>query len=146
MKKAFAGILAVLYMTVSSGIAMEIHYCMGKKAGIELYGSSSDKCGKCGMKDNKTGCCHNELKFYKLQDSHKSVSNDINFTADEIAFTNDHYLYDCDDDSSSSSLWYYYYYYNNHLLILLMVYVSVLLNQILYYYFFVVVIDDELVG
>jgi len=49
MKKFAIGILAILYMGVSSGIAMEIHYCMGKKAGVEFYGSSTDKCGKCGM-------------------------------------------------------------------------------------------------
>jgi hypothetical protein len=95
MKKLVIGILAVLYMGVSSGIAMEIHYCMGKKAGMEFYGSSSDKCGKCGMSEKNTGCCHDEHKFYKLSDSHKSVSNDINFTADEIAVVADHhYLYD----------------------------------------------------
>ena len=81
-------------MAVSSGIAMEIHYCMGKKAGVEFYGSSSSTCGKCGMKDTKTGCCHDEHKFYKLNDSHKTVSNDINFSAGEIAIVNDHYLYD----------------------------------------------------
>jgi len=56
MKKIYIGILAIVYMAVSSGIAMEIHYCMGKKAGVEFYGSSSDRCGKCGMKDTKTGC------------------------------------------------------------------------------------------
>ncbi len=94
MKKVFVCILAVLYMAVSSGIAMEIHYCMGKKAGVEFYGSSSDKCGKCGMKDTKNGCCHDEHKFYKLSDSHKIVSNDIHFAADEFAVVNDHFLYD----------------------------------------------------
>ena len=80
-------------MAVSSGIAMEIHYCMGDKAGIELYGSSSDTCGKCGMTEKDTGCCHDEHKFYKLSDSHKTVSNDIKFTADEIAVVNHHFVY-----------------------------------------------------
>jgi hypothetical protein len=102
MKKIYVGILAILYMAVSSGIAMEIHYCMGKKAGVEFYGSDSDKCGKCGMKDTKTGCCHDEHKFYKLNDSHKSVSNDINFTADETALVNDHYQYDWQVPSATS--------------------------------------------
>ncbi len=93
MKKIYIGILAVLYMAVSSGIAMEIHYCMGKQAGMEFYGSSSDKCGKCGMTEKDSGCCHDEHKFYKLSDSHNTVSNDINFTTSEIAVINDHYLY-----------------------------------------------------
>jgi len=94
MKKLTVAILALLYMGVSSGIAMEIHYCMGKKAGVEFYGSSGDKCSKCGMTDTKTGCCNDEHKFYKLQDSHKSVSNDINFTADEMALVNDLHIFD----------------------------------------------------
>ncbi len=42
-------------MTAASGIAMEIHYCMGKKAGMEFYGSNEDKCGKCGMIEKKGG-------------------------------------------------------------------------------------------
>lgn len=94
MKKIYIGILAVLYMAVSSGIAMEIHYCMGKQAGVELFGSSSDKCGKCGMTDKESGCCHDDFKFYKLSDSHKTVSNEINFTSPSYAILNEQFVYD----------------------------------------------------
>jgi len=93
MKKITIGILAFLYMAVSSGIAMELHYCMGDKAGMDLYGSSSDTCGKCGMSEKDTGCCHDEYKFYKISDSHKTVSNDIDFTASSIAVVNEFYVY-----------------------------------------------------
>ena len=78
MKKIFIAIVALLYFGVSSGIAMEIHHCMGKKAGVDFYGETGSKCGKCGMKAKK-GCCTDEHKFYKLSDSHKNVSNDIAF-------------------------------------------------------------------
>jgi hypothetical protein len=93
MKKIYIGILAILYLAVSSGIALELHYCMGDRAGVELYGSSSETCGKCGMTEKDTGCCHDDYKFYKLSDSHKTVSNDINFTADEKAVINHHFVY-----------------------------------------------------
>lgn len=83
----------MVYMTVSSGIAMEIHYCMGKKAGIEFYGSASEKCSKCGMKEKKTGCCHDEHKFVKLEDSHKNVYNDISFKAAELAVVTEYPLH-----------------------------------------------------
>lgn len=82
MKKIYTGILAILYLAVSTGIAVEIHYCMGKKAGVEFYGSSSDKCGKCGMTGTDNGCCHDEFKYYKISDSHFSASNDIQLTQD----------------------------------------------------------------
>jgi hypothetical protein len=85
MKKTFLGILTLVYMTVSSGIAMEIHYCMGKRAGVDYFGISDDKCGKCGMKATNKGCCHDEHKFVKLEDSHKNVYNDISFAVDKTA-------------------------------------------------------------
>ncbi len=62
-------------MTVSSGIAMEVHYCMGKKAGTDFYKTGDGKCGRCGMKEKKGGCCNDEHKFYKLSDAHKNVVN-----------------------------------------------------------------------
>ena len=85
MKKFIIGILAVLYLAVSSGVVMEVHYCMGKIAGVEWYGGQNDKCGKCGMTEKKSGCCHDELKIYKLEDSHKNVTNAISFVTDAKA-------------------------------------------------------------
>ena len=93
MKKAIVSILAFLYLSVSSGIAMEIHYCMGEKTGIDLYGSGSNKCHKCGMQEKK-GCCNDEHKFYKLNDSHKNVSNDLNFEIPVAVITNTFPLFD----------------------------------------------------
>ena len=93
MKKIYIGILALVYMAVSSGIALELHYCMGDKAGVELYGSSSATCGKCGMTEKNTGCCHDEFKFYKISDSHKIVSNDIEFATTSAAIVRDYNIY-----------------------------------------------------
>lgn len=93
MKKVYIGILAVLYLAVSSGVALELHYCMGDRAGMDFYGSSNDTCGKCGMTEKDTGCCHDEFKFYKLSDSHKTVSNDIDFTAISFAVVSSHFVY-----------------------------------------------------
>ena len=81
-------------MTVSSGIATEIHYCMGKRSGIDFYKTENDKCGKCGMKEKKTGCCHDEHQFHKLADSHKNVYNNISFDAGEIAILTEYPIYD----------------------------------------------------
>ena len=93
MKKIYIGTLAFVYMAVSSGIAVQLHYCMGDKAGMELYGSSNDTCGKCGMTEKDTGCCHDEFKFYKISDSHKTVSNNIDLASSSVAVVNDFYVY-----------------------------------------------------
>jgi len=67
----------MIYFGVSSGIAMEIHYCMGERAGVDFYVETSSKCGKCGMKETKGGCCSDEHQFYKLADAHKHITNDL---------------------------------------------------------------------
>lgn len=85
MKKFFFTIVAVLYLGMSSGIALEVHYCMGKLAGLEFFSSENKKCGKCGMKEKKGGCCSNEQHFLKISDSHKNIANNINFSFEHPA-------------------------------------------------------------
>jgi hypothetical protein len=61
----FIGILvAMMYMTVTSGVVINIHYCMGEVATVELGHNSQDSCGQCGM-DN-SGCCHDDVQVVKL--------------------------------------------------------------------------------
>ena len=80
-------------MVAVSGIAMEIHYCMGKRAGTEFYGAATDKCGKCGMTEKKTGCCHDEHQFVKLEDSHKNIYNNLDFSTVSVAVLTSFPLY-----------------------------------------------------
>lgn len=60
-------------MGMSSGVAMCVHFCMGKKSGVDFYSkvhTDKNKCSKCGMTE-KDDCCKNEYSFLKIQDSHK---------------------------------------------------------------------------
>lgn len=82
-------------MTVSSGIAMELHYCMGEKAGVDFYKTSSDTCGRCGMTElDKEGCCTDDHKFVKIEDSHQHAINHINFNTGELAIITSVVFYD----------------------------------------------------
>lgn len=92
MKKTFIAIVALIYLTVSSGFAMTIHYCMGKVSSIDLM-HNSEKCGKCGKKTDGC-CCKDEFKIYKLNDSHKLVSNDINIFASVAIIDNYKSIFD----------------------------------------------------
>ena len=94
MKKFIAAILAIIYLVVSSGVAINIHYCMGKLASVDLM-HSSDKCSKCGMKNGtKSGCCKDEFKIVKLSDSHKLISNDINIFTPVAVVDNSKSIFD----------------------------------------------------
>lgn len=80
VRKVFLSILLMSFIISSSGLAIELHYCMGRLAEVELPGEEHDRCGLCGMKD-KAGCCHDELKFFKLDDSYKHIQNDISLAS-----------------------------------------------------------------
>ena len=60
---------------VSTGIAMDIHFCMNERVGAEFFANKNEKCGRCGMTEKETGCCHNEHKFFKLEIPGKQVSS-----------------------------------------------------------------------
>lgn len=75
MRKAFTLILALLYISTTTGAAVHMHYCMGKMSGWGLIASTSDTCGKCGMEKldkEDNGCCKDEIKLIKNESDQKS--------------------------------------------------------------------------
>ncbi|MBP9097633.1 MAG: hypothetical protein V9F01_04525 [Chitinophagaceae bacterium] len=76
MKKFITAILAVLYISTSTGAMVHMHYCMGQLADWGLGHNKSKTCSKCGMeksdeKDN--GCCKDEHKFIKNDTDQKAA-------------------------------------------------------------------------
>jgi len=72
VKKAVIAILALLYIITTSGVVVNVHYCMGAVASVTYGHEAPESCGKCGMKE-KDGCCHSELKVVKLDDVHQQA-------------------------------------------------------------------------
>lgn len=74
MKKFIVAILAILYVSTSTGATVHLHYCMDKLVGWKLWHTDSKKCSGCGMdKSHGTkGCCKDEHKQVKLQSDHKA--------------------------------------------------------------------------
>lgn len=84
MKKILAAILLTFYVTASSGVVINIHYCMNKIDSMKLGESSGDRCGKCGMEsDVANGCCHDEIKIIKIQDEQKINQVDFELPSPE---------------------------------------------------------------
>jgi len=76
MKKFITAILAILYISTSTGATVYMHYCMGKLADWGLGHNKSSTCGKCGMEKNN-GCCKDEHKFIKNETDQKVVESFI---------------------------------------------------------------------
>lgn len=69
MKKITVILMAVLYFTISSGLIVNFHYCMDRFMSFDFSPAAKNECGLCGMDKAKSkGCCHDEVKFIKLQD------------------------------------------------------------------------------
>ena len=64
MRRFLLFILAVLYLGVSSGFALNYHYCMGKLAEVSLQ--YLDTCPSCGEAGTSHKCCSTETEYVKL--------------------------------------------------------------------------------
>ncbi|MES1221852.1 MAG: hypothetical protein ABUT20_40515, partial [Bacteroidota bacterium] len=74
MKKALATITLICYLAVSSGIVVNLHYCMGRVDSVKFFAKESNICGRCGMHNGKSHkCCGDEIKIIKLQDDQQST-------------------------------------------------------------------------
>ena len=67
MKKIVVFILAILYFITTSGVIINMHYCMGELAELGLPQSKDEECSICGMRESESnGCCKNEQQFLKI--------------------------------------------------------------------------------
>ena len=67
-----------MYLAITSGLVLQIHYCMGEQTGssVKFAEVSNLTCNKCGMEKGSNKCCHDEVKFVKLQEVHQQVTAD----------------------------------------------------------------------
>ena len=80
MKKVLASILLLLYVTASSGIVINLHFCMNRLDSAKLGVVKTELCTKCGMAtDELNSCCDNEVKVIKIQDVQKVSGLNYNF-------------------------------------------------------------------
>lgn len=74
MKKCLVTIIAVLYLTVSTGATIHMHYCMGKMVAWGLWRTQDkDACVTCNM-DKKKGCCEDKKQRVKIESNHNLQS------------------------------------------------------------------------
>ena len=69
MKRFASVIVLLLYFAFSSGVVVNLHYCMNRFDSFQLGSTESEVCGKCGMHtQDSDGCCHDEIKIMKIDD------------------------------------------------------------------------------
>ena len=77
MKKPIAFLIAIIYFCISSGMVMNVHYCMGKISSVKLDLLAKNLCG-CKTEKSK-GCCKTEHQYLKVTDTYKVSYADFSF-------------------------------------------------------------------
>ena len=63
-----------MYGISTTGMTIQMHYCMGKLVGESFFKKETKQCGKCGMDKNAkkdNGCCKDEYKRVKIPHEQK---------------------------------------------------------------------------
>lgn len=84
MKRFITILLTFLYVGVSSGNSLYLHYCMGELQGMSLSQDQGDHCDNCGMlksRSVKKGCCEEKQQHFKIDKDQKTSSYDFQFNA-----------------------------------------------------------------
>lgn len=80
MKKILTTLIAILYLGVTSGATVHMHYCMGQLVDMGLVSSKADKCGNCSMESDATkNCCKHETKTTKVDTAQKVSDQSFQF-------------------------------------------------------------------
>ncbi len=81
MNRLIALLLIILYLPFSADATVTVHYCMGKRTGINVsaYAPDNKTCSNCGMvKANRKGCCNDKQETIRLnKDQLPSSVNNI---------------------------------------------------------------------
>ncbi len=76
VKRVFAFILTLLYLSIATGFNTYSHYCMDRYVGTSFWQKESTTCSVCGMDKSKTStkkhCCKEEHKQIKLEKDHQA--------------------------------------------------------------------------
>ncbi|MDZ4793961.1 MAG: hypothetical protein SGI83_06755 [Bacteroidota bacterium] len=80
MKNLLVAILAIVYITTSTGVIVHVHYCIGDISDWGIGGKNNNSCSKCGMikiDDKGKGSCEDKVKLIKNNADQKNAKSVI---------------------------------------------------------------------
>ncbi len=89
MKRLLVILLLLVHTVANSGMVLSAHYCMGSIASVSISHNESKKCDNCGMEDK--GCCHDDQKIIKLDDSHLIQTASLHFKMEMPFIAHQHF-------------------------------------------------------
>ncbi|MES3016138.1 MAG: hypothetical protein V4721_00095 [Bacteroidota bacterium] len=85
MKKFILLVLVMFYLGVSSGLTVNIHYCMGELIGWSMNDENDSGCTNCGMAKAESGkCCKDQQHKLEVKESLKASAIVFHFNMSDI--------------------------------------------------------------
>ncbi|MEQ8554680.1 MAG: hypothetical protein RIC06_22850 [Cyclobacteriaceae bacterium] len=78
MRKISSIFFILFYSLIATGFSVNLHYCLGELADIEVYGNSNICC--CGEEADMSGCCDNETVVLETAEDQIPTANNIEIT------------------------------------------------------------------
>jgi hypothetical protein len=79
MKKVSLILLITIYSVATVGVCLKKFYCCGNLKSVSVVITDTEK-EKCGMGDEKSGCCESRFQWLKVKDDHLAPSDiDLSF-------------------------------------------------------------------
>lgn len=102
MQKFLVIFFSMLYLTVTSGITMNLHYCGGKLKTVSLFSNNEKGC--CGSKKKSKGCCKDKTKTIKVEENHKAskITETCNPSVHLVAVLSSHLLFNLLDNNEAN--------------------------------------------
>lgn len=67
MSRFLLSITMLCLVALSSGLTLNVHFCMNQVQDVSLFATDDHLCGTCGMQQEESGgCCHQERQLVKL--------------------------------------------------------------------------------
>lgn len=72
MKRFITSLIAIIYLCLTTGADLHLHYCMGEFVNLSFTDTNTGACTKCGMQNhnNDNGCCKDVEISAKISDAH----------------------------------------------------------------------------
>ncbi len=78
MRKLTSILVSIVYLVLSTGLVVNLHYCQGEIESVSIIAKNSTCC--CAAMDFDDGCCHNEQLLIQLDSDQQVVSSSVQFS------------------------------------------------------------------
>ena len=93
MKKFTSILISVLYLFITTGFTLNMHYCSGELESISIFSRQNNCC--CGGGEMENNCCNNKQFFLQFDADQKVIApNVLSFEQYKFIKIEKHVLFD----------------------------------------------------